>query len=185
VAVDHGLLDAVQVALVLEVFDGDQLLAVQGGDEGQAGIERAVAQRFSVQLADHDGAGTAVAGCTAFFGAGFAAMFTQVFQHGGIRIECLLTAQFSIEKKLDQGGPPGRFCSGLWRWKLALSDFSVKKLLTQKSMCPMGRPWMTTFTPNGGFEYALSVARADSSCCLGRQAWIRRSEKWLCWGRVG
>ncbi len=138
-AIDHGLLDAVQLALVLEVFDGDQLLAVQGGDEGQAGIERAVAQAISVQLSDHDGAGTAVSGSAAFFGAGFTAVFAQVFQHGGIRIECLLTAQFSIEKKLDQGGPPGRFCSGLWRWKLALSDFSVKKLLTQKSMRPMDR----------------------------------------------
>ena len=61
---------------MLEVFHGDELLAVQRGDEGQAGIERAVAQLFSVQLSDYDGTGTAIAGCATFFGAGLAAVFT-------------------------------------------------------------------------------------------------------------
>jgi hypothetical protein len=36
VTVDHGFLHAVQLALMLEVFDADQLFAVQRGDERQS-----------------------------------------------------------------------------------------------------------------------------------------------------
>ncbi len=96
-AVDHRLLNAVQLALILQVFDDDQLLAVQGGDESQAGVERAVAQPVANQLAYHHGAGTAVAGGAAFLGAGLATVLAQVLQYRGIRIESLLTAQLSIE----------------------------------------------------------------------------------------
>lgn len=78
VAVNHGLLDAVQLSLVLQVFDGDELLAVQGGDEGQAGVQGAVADALAVQLADHHGAGTAVSGGAAFFGSRLAKVPTQV-----------------------------------------------------------------------------------------------------------
>ena len=44
VAVDHCLLHAVQLALMLEVFNADQLFAMQGANERQARIEAAVAQ---------------------------------------------------------------------------------------------------------------------------------------------
>nr|GFD05567.1 hypothetical protein [Tanacetum cinerariifolium] len=57
VALDHGLLHAVQFALVLEVFDADQLLAVQRCHEGQAGIEAAVAQLLDLKER-HDVQGT-------------------------------------------------------------------------------------------------------------------------------
>jgi hypothetical protein len=43
VALGHGFLHAVQLALVLEVFDADQLLAVQRRHKGQAGVEAAIA----------------------------------------------------------------------------------------------------------------------------------------------
>ncbi|MCY1293266.1 hypothetical protein D9M70_425220 [compost metagenome] len=133
VAVDHGLLHGVQLALVLEVFDGDQLLAVQGGDEGQAGVQAAVANAFADQFADHHGAGTAVAGGAAFFGSGFADVLTQVVQHGDIGIERMLGAQLPIEQKLDQGRPPGTLLlctTNRIQIKLAIPDFWVNKYLT-------------------------------------------------------
>ncbi len=111
VAIDHRLLDAVQLTLMLEVFDGDQLLAVQGADEGQAGVQGAVAQPIADQFADHDGTGATVAGGTAFLGARLAAVFAQVLQHRGIGVESLLAAQLTIEEKLDQGGASDCCCS--------------------------------------------------------------------------
>ncbi|MNF90667.1 hypothetical protein D3C84_732370 [compost metagenome] len=86
-----------QLALVLEVFDADQLLAVQGRDEGQAGVERAIAHALAVQFADHHGAGTAVARGAAFFGAGFADMLAQVLEHGDVGIQGMLGTQLPVE----------------------------------------------------------------------------------------
>jgi len=130
VAVDHRLLHAVQSALVLEVFDTDQLLAVQRGHEGQAGIEGAVAQAFTDQFADHHGAGATVAGGAALLGTGLATVLAQVLQHRGVGVERALAAQLAVEQKLDQGRPP-LSCSWLsdsaWSEKLVLTDLSVKK----------------------------------------------------------
>ncbi len=122
VAVDHRLLDAVQTALVLEVFDADQLLAVQRGDEGQARVEGAIAQALAHQLADHHGTGATVTGGAALLGSGLATILAQILQHRGVGIECALAAQFSIEEKLDQGEASAVVV--LTR-KLSLSDFSV------------------------------------------------------------
>ncbi|MNF81265.1 hypothetical protein D3C84_635290 [compost metagenome] len=96
-AIHHGLLHRMQLALVLEIFHGDQLLAVQGRDEGQAGVEGAIADAVALQLADDHGAGTAIARGATFFGTGFADMLTQVVEHRDIGIEGLLGAQLPIE----------------------------------------------------------------------------------------
>ncbi|MNO83021.1 hypothetical protein D3C76_743110 [compost metagenome] len=101
-AVGHGLLHAVQLALVLEVFDADQLLAMQGRDERQARIQAAVADmRAAVvirgQLADHHGTSAAIAAGTAFFGAGFTQVLTQVLEHCQVRIQGVLTAQLLVK----------------------------------------------------------------------------------------
>ncbi|MCY1354352.1 hypothetical protein D9M69_407270 [compost metagenome] len=97
VAIHHRLLHGMQLALVLEVFHGDQLLAVQRRHEGQAGVQGAVADAVAVQLADDHGAGTAIARGAAFFGTGFADMLTQVVEHRDIGIEGMLGAQLPIE----------------------------------------------------------------------------------------
>ena len=96
-AVDHGLLHAVQFALVLEVFNRDQLFAVQAGNEGQAGVEGAITHALAIQLTDHHGAGTAVARGAAFFGSGFAYMLTQVIEHGDVWVEGMLSTQLPVE----------------------------------------------------------------------------------------
>ena len=85
VAVDHRLLHRVQrvAAGVAHVFHREQRLAVQRGQEADAGVdalqlELAAARR----LADDHRAGTAVAFGAAFLGAGAARVFAQPLQHG-------------------------------------------------------------------------------------------------------
>ncbi|MNM82598.1 hypothetical protein D3C81_946310 [compost metagenome] len=108
-AVGHRLLHAVQMTGLAEILDAEQLLAVQRGNEGQAGIQAAVAQTFAVggrvRLGDHHGTGTAVAGSAAFLGAAATEMAAQVFEHRQVRIERSLATQLAVEQKLDHGGP--------------------------------------------------------------------------------
>jgi len=92
----------VQFALVLEVFDADQLFAVQRRHKGQARVEAAIANVFAagvigLQLADYYGAGATVAAGAAFFGAGFAYMLTQVIEHGQIRVQGVLATEFLVK----------------------------------------------------------------------------------------
>ncbi|MNN33529.1 hypothetical protein D3C81_1472910 [compost metagenome] len=101
VALDHGFLHAVQFTFVLEVFDADQLLAVQGRHEGQARVEAAIANVFAaviigLQFADHHGAGAAVTAGAAFFGAGFAHMVAQIIEHGQVRVQGVLATEFLV-----------------------------------------------------------------------------------------
>ena len=82
----------------LALKDGQPYLAfaVQGGDEGQAGVEAAVAQAllalFADQFADHHGAGAAVAGGAAFLGAGLVPVLAQVAEYREVRVEGALAA---------------------------------------------------------------------------------------------
>jgi len=102
VALDHGFLHAVQFALVFEVFDADQLFAVQRRDKGQARVEAAIANVFAasvirLQLADHHGAGAAVTAGATFFGARFTNVFTQVVEHSQIRVQGVLATEFLVK----------------------------------------------------------------------------------------
>ena len=102
VAVDHCPLHAVQLALVLEVFNADQLLAVQGRNKGQARVDTAIAQALGafiigMQFTHHYRAGTAVAAGATFLGAGFVQVFAQVSKHGHIRVQHMLGAQRLVE----------------------------------------------------------------------------------------
>ena len=102
VTLDHGFLHAVQLALMLEVFDADQLFAVQRGDERQAGIEAAITQVLGAivigaQFADHHGAGATIAAGTALFGTGLTQMLAQIIEHGQIGVQGVLGAQHLIE----------------------------------------------------------------------------------------
>lgn len=107
-AIGHGFLHAVQLALVLETFDADQLLAMQGGDERQARVEAAVADAVAaVRVLDefaHDhGAGAAVAAGAAFLGAGLAQVLAQVLQHRHVRVQGVFAVQLLVDEKLDHG----------------------------------------------------------------------------------
>lgn len=102
VALDHGALHAVQLALMLEVFHADQLLAVQGRHKGQAGIEAAIAQallalRVGLDFAHDHRAGAAVATGAAFLGSGFMQVLAQVIEHGQVRVQRVLGTQRLVE----------------------------------------------------------------------------------------
>ena len=108
VAVDHRLLHAVQAALMLEVFDADQLLAVQRGHEGQARVEAAITQllparRVGAQLADDHGTCAAIAAGAAFFGAGFMQVLAQIVEDRHIGVQSLFGFQLLVQEKLDHG----------------------------------------------------------------------------------
>ena len=97
VALDHRLLHAVELALMLEVFNADQLFAMQGRDECQAGIEAAIAQAFSallvsMQLTNNHRAGAAITAGTAFLGAGFVQVLTQVIEYREVGVQCVFSA---------------------------------------------------------------------------------------------
>ena len=99
VAIDHRLLHRVQFVTLhrvearagVQIFDREQGLAVERRQELDAGIGRGQAQpaddfrrarlRRPRQLADDDGAGTAIAFVAAFLGADAARVFAQPVEH--------------------------------------------------------------------------------------------------------
>jgi hypothetical protein len=83
----HRLLGRMQASVfTCEVFHGPQSQAIDGMGQPDAAVDRLVADRFALaarpgrDLAQHDGAGTAVALAAAFLGAGCAQVFAQHFQ---------------------------------------------------------------------------------------------------------
>ena len=83
-ALDHLLLHGVQGAVgSSHVFHAEQGLAVERGQEADAGVDGFQRQAAGViELAQHHGAGTAVAFGAAFLGAGAVRVFTQPLQYG-------------------------------------------------------------------------------------------------------
>nr|GEU28080.1 hypothetical protein [Tanacetum cinerariifolium] len=82
--VHHGLLHRVQrAAVLLQVFDRKQRLAIERGRELDAGIDRLHVQLAGrIEAADDHGAGAAIALGAAFLGAGGVQVFAQVLEHG-------------------------------------------------------------------------------------------------------
>ena len=90
-----------QFPLLFQILYGDQLFAVQRADEGQTGINAAIAQPIAFRLGQHHGTSAAIAGGTALFGAAAAKVTPQVVQHRGVGIECGFCFQGLIKQKLD------------------------------------------------------------------------------------
>jgi hypothetical protein len=66
------------------IFHRPQRHAVNGMGQANAAIDGAVFQLLAIGLADHHGAGAAVAFATAFLGAGAVQVFTQQLQQGAV-----------------------------------------------------------------------------------------------------
>ena len=60
--IHHGLLHRVQAFTVCEVFHGNQLLAMEGAEEGNTAVDRAVDEALSRRFGHHHGAGATVTG---------------------------------------------------------------------------------------------------------------------------
>ena len=111
VAVRQGPLDRVQAVGAGEggeVFDGEQRLAVEGGQQAEAGIDGPQLQRAADGLADHHAAGAAVAFGAAFLGAGGADVLAQPVEHRAGRGDARDLAYRAAEPELD-----GAFAHGV------------------------------------------------------------------------
>ena len=83
--IDQRLLDGVQRAVGGgEVFHRPQRQPVDGVRHADAAVDRAVTKVAVSGLAQHHGAGTAVAFAAAFLGAGAAQVFAQHLQQGSV-----------------------------------------------------------------------------------------------------
>ena len=87
--IDQGLLHRMQLAAVAQTLDSDQLLAVERRQKLDAGVHGAHLDivAIAIEFGQHDGACTAIAFGTAFFGSGAAQIFAQVLQHGSRRVD--------------------------------------------------------------------------------------------------
>ena len=79
---DERALHRVEFAIRREVFDREQLLAVERADKRDATVDRAIGERAVFHRRHHHGASAAVAGRAAFFGAALAPLLAQVIQNG-------------------------------------------------------------------------------------------------------
>ena len=115
VAVDQRLLHRMQrtTGLAAQVFDGEHGLAVERGDEAQAGVDGGQMQRraFAAQFARHHGARAAVALVAAFLGAGEAARAAQPGEQAGGGGDVSDVDRLAVEQDAD-GGAIHRRVSG-------------------------------------------------------------------------
>jgi hypothetical protein len=77
---NHGPLYGVPGSAVLKVLYANELCAVNTAQGGDAGIHRRITQPFFTGFCEDDGAGTAVAGCAAFLGAGESTVLAKIIQ---------------------------------------------------------------------------------------------------------
>jgi hypothetical protein len=90
------------LALVLEVFDREERLAVQGGQELDAGVHGLQLQAAGLgQLADDHGAGAAVAFVAAFLGACAVRVLAQPVEHGARGVDAADVDGFSAVEEPD------------------------------------------------------------------------------------
>ena len=84
-----------------EVFDGEHGLAVEGGQEADAGIDGPQLQRAADGLAERHGAGAAVAFAAAFLGAGGVHVFAQPVEQAARRCSAFDLTDGAAEPELD------------------------------------------------------------------------------------
>ncbi len=105
VTIDHGLLRRMQSAVrARQVLDGQQLLAVEGGEKLNAGIDGAIGEALARDLAKHHGAGAAIAFGAALLGAGPTLRLAQVVQHRHGRVRDLDLTPLAPQKEFDPSG---------------------------------------------------------------------------------
>src|SRR5690606_9567471 len=68
-----------------QVFDGDNMAAVERGEEADAGIDALIDEVAAGKPADEHGAGAAVAFCAPFLRAGQTALETQIVEQRAVR----------------------------------------------------------------------------------------------------
>jgi len=103
--VDHGSLHRMQAVALRQALDRHQRLAMQHGQELDAGVDRppddAPFPIGALRLADQDGARAAVALGAPLLGPGPAQRAAQVLQQSGCRIGSAHLLRFAVEQETD------------------------------------------------------------------------------------
>ena len=101
--IHHRLLHRMEFAAVLvrEVFHREQLLPVQGADEGDATVDRTICEGIALHLRHHHRTSAAISGSAALLGAALVPLLAQILQHGQIRPRLRQSDFFPIEQKTN------------------------------------------------------------------------------------
>ena len=109
-AIDERPLHGVQSAILpFQALDGDQLLAVKRRQKLDTRVDGAEPDVVARKLAEHDGAGAAVALGAAFLGTGPAEVLAQEIEHGTGRCHAIDAANLAVEHETN--GIAMRGCS--------------------------------------------------------------------------
>ncbi len=102
-AVDERLLNGVK-PVFREALDRDQFLAVEGGQELDAGVDRADPDILTaaIQFRHHHRAGAAVTLGTTFLGSGATQILTQKLHYGARRVDILDFDDRAVEHERDR-----------------------------------------------------------------------------------
>jgi hypothetical protein len=104
-----------------QVLHREQRLAVEGRHELQTGVDRLHGESLTLQLADNDGAGTAVALGAALFRAGLTEIFTQEIEYHLGRGDIAHGRDLAIQRKIDTVASRWRIVLTRWHWRLLLA----------------------------------------------------------------
>ena len=82
-----------------QVLDSDELLAIQGGQKLDTGINRPVTNFTIVQFADNHRTGATITFSTPFLGAVQPLVFAKILKNGSSRVAALNMVKFSLPSK--------------------------------------------------------------------------------------
>ena len=113
--IDHRTLHGMQRAVLAgKMLDGDELLAVEGGDEHNAAVDRAEADAaVAVPFRERDRAGAAIALGAAFLGAAQAFVIAEVLQHRSGRVRARQSPRLLSKQKSNCGAQLTKSCSSV------------------------------------------------------------------------
>jgi hypothetical protein len=100
----------------------EQRLAVKGRHELQTGVDRLHGESITMQLADNDGTGTAVALGAALFRAGLPEIFAQEIEYHLGRGDIAHGRDLTIQRKIDAVAGRWRLVLTRWHWGLLLAQ---------------------------------------------------------------
>src|SRR5712691_10577033 len=106
-----------------QVLHREQRLAVEGRHELHTGVERLHCESIAMQLADNDGAGTAVALGAALFRADLAEIFAQEIEYHLGWVDITRGPDLSVQHKMD---------AVAGRWRLVLTRWHEGLLLSRR-----------------------------------------------------
>src|SRR5690606_15011221 len=101
VAIHHGLLDGMKGLALLQMFDGEELFAVQSADWGDTGIDGVITHPAGFNRAEHHRTSAAISRSAAFLGASQPKIGAQILQYGQTRFGVIQRYRLIVQQKTD------------------------------------------------------------------------------------